>query len=117
MRIALVQEELKIIMLHMAIMRKSVKKGFKKRYSAFESKLYIKTYDETLRLLSDKFEVADSDIELNEQQYELLVSFLAFYVPELGKDEKNLDKDQKEQLEILKSIEQKITLLEVKNNE
>ncbi len=100
-------KEVATLLFHMSVMRKSVKKGFKKTYGLMKHKTYIKTYDSIVEKLksiaSDEGETYN--LQLDDQEDEMFQNFLKWYVAEL---EKNLgdqpDEEAEEGLLLLKKI-------------
>ncbi|HHY22551.1 MAG TPA: hypothetical protein GX525_11910 [Bacilli bacterium] len=95
-------EELITLLYHLSIMRKPFKKGIKKKHSKQEVKEFVSTYQSVL----DKLEQVDQDLELHEiqlenEEVELLRTFLPWYIGEL---EKELGEEQHQGLDILKTI-------------
>jgi hypothetical protein len=83
MKLLLERSELAILVLHMNIMRKPIKKGFKLNYGHFEGRKMIKEYDALKEELEDELneEIELVNFELNEQ--ETNHSFLKWYVLEI----------------------------------
>ncbi len=83
-------------------MRKPFKKGIKKKHSKAEVKDFVATYQSIL----DKLEEVDQEAELHEinlenDEIELLRSFLPWYIGEL---EAEINEEQQQGLDILKTI-------------
>jgi hypothetical protein len=117
LKIELERSELAILVLHLNIMRKPIKKGFKSNYGHFEGRKMIKFYDE----LKERFENEISEdqnlqseiisFDLVTEEINMLSSFLNWYVQEY---KKMLADKPNEELEILESIQNKLTgLIEV----
>jgi hypothetical protein len=115
MEITLERSELAILVLHMNIMRKPIKKGFKANYGHFESRKQLKIYDG----LKERFETElNEEIDpilfvLTEPELNMLHSFINWYVQEIqksaGVQQADITKD--EQIEILVSIQNKVNML------
>jgi hypothetical protein len=115
MNITLERSELAILVLHMNIMRKPIKKGFKANYGHFESRKRLKTYD----VIKERFETELNEeidpilFELTEPELNMLHSFINWYVQEIQKSAANQSADitKDEQIEILVSIQNKVNML------
>lgn len=100
-------KEVATLLFHMSVMRKSVKKGFKKTYGLLKHKTYIKTYDS---IVEDLKELASNEgekyfLNLDEQENEMFQDFLKWYVVELEKDLGDQPDEQAEEgLLLLKKI-------------
>lgn len=100
-------KEVATLLFHMLVMRKAVKKGFKKTYGLLGHKQYMKRYDsvvEKLKALTSN-EGETYLLQLDDQEDEMFQTFLKWYVAEL---EKNLgdqpDEEAEEGLLLLKKI-------------
>lgn len=100
-------KEVATLLFHMSVMRKAVKKGFKKTYGLLGHKPYMKRYDsvvEKLKALTSN-EGETYLLQLDDQEDEMFQNFLKWYVAEL---EKNLgdqpDEEAEEGLLLLKKI-------------
>jgi hypothetical protein len=108
MKLTLERSELAILVLHMNIMRKPIKKGFKSNYGHFEGRKMIKEYD----VLKDQLEVNLNEemelvnFEFNEQETNMLHSFLKWYVSEIkiSADEQVANVERDEQILTLEKI-------------
>lgn len=100
-------KEVATLLFHMSVMRKAVKKGFKKTYGLLGHKPYMKRYDsvvEKLKALTSN-EGETYLLQLDDQEDEMFQNFLKWYVAEL---EKNLgdqpDEEAEKGLLLLKKI-------------
>ncbi len=109
----LTSSELAMLVLHLNLMRKAVKKGFKKTYGMFGFKGKMKLYDGVLEYISELDIEQDQELQLSDEHHEMLVSFLEFYVPELEKGMDVSDEKQVNAIDILKSIKEKTKLQKV----
>lgn len=78
--------ELSSLILHMNVMRNSIKKGFKSNYGRIEGKRMLKVFDGIKECFSSEF--ASEDKECYEFTFEsgemdMLHSFIAWYVQEI----------------------------------
>jgi hypothetical protein len=115
MNLTIERSELAILVLHMNIMRKPIKKGFKANYGHFESRKQLKIYDG----IKERFETELNEeidpilFELTEPELNMLHSFINWYVQEIiksaGVQQADITKD--EQIEILVSIQNKVNML------
>jgi hypothetical protein len=108
MKLTLERSELAILVLHMNIMRKPIKKGFKKNYGHFEGRKMIKEYDALKEQLEGELS-EETDIihfDLNEQITNMLHSFLKWYVLEikLSAEVQGANDESDEQILILEKI-------------
>ncbi|WP_053003358.1 hypothetical protein [Geobacillus sp. ZGt-1] len=81
MKIQLTNTEVGMLLIHMGIMRKEIKKALKRNYSFFEAKRQLACYDSIIDLLA---RVADDTkklcyIEFSDEQKEMLASFIYSY--------------------------------------
>jgi hypothetical protein len=108
MRLTLERSELAILVLHMNIMRKPIKKGFKSNYGHFEGRKMIKEYDSLKEQLEDELneEIELVNFEFNEQKTNMLHSFLKWYVLEikLSAEVQRANVERDEQILILEKI-------------
>lgn len=109
----LTSEELAILVLHLNLMRKAIKKGFKKTYGMFGYKAQMKIYDGILEYLSELDIEQDQKLMLSDEHHEMLVSFLEWYKDELARGMDANDKDQVNALEVLNGITEKTKLQKV----
>lgn len=104
-----------VFILHMSIMRKNIKKGFKLNHGKSEGKELIKVYDEVKEALDRgmeplEHEEEEMEIDFDEKQIEMIYSFSNWYIPELEKTLKKagkINKEDQRQLYILKEIKEK----------
>lgn len=113
------QKEMATLLLHMTIMRKNVRQGFKKNYGTKEGKEVLASYDEVKTTLSEILKLEEEAGEVlegpqvlhfNIKEIEMLDSFLTFYNKEVNEslgDKKLHDKDR-EQIETLKEIKEQL---------
>lgn len=108
------QQETGTLLLHMAIMRKSVRKGFKKNYGSNSIEV-LRSYDEVKETLINVLErdncAAWYDLHFNIKEVEMLHSFLDFYTKELQKTFDNAPKISEEdtqQIQALNNIKIKV---------
>jgi hypothetical protein len=113
------QQETGTLLLHMAIMRKSVRKGFKKNYGS-DSIEVLRSYDEVketlIRVLEGDSAAAWYDLHFNIKEVEMLHSFLNFYTEELQKTFDNAPKISEEdtqQIQALNNIKIKVNEMRI----
>jgi DNA-binding protein Fis len=83
--IAVKRENLAVLLLHMATMRDSIKKGFKRNYGLLEGRKKIKIYDDVKNVIEQAFVQEQENVSFNKEQYEMISSFLEWYLQELKK--------------------------------
>lgn len=120
--------EISVLLLHMTITRKSIRNGFKRNYRNKEYKEFLSSFDEVKESLETVVSDIDDEnddltqvVELNYniREFKMIDAFLNWYVNRLEstlKDaseltNKNILKEDLEQLNALKSIENKMTRL------
>ena len=115
MQLALKKVEVATLILHMAIMRKNVKKGFKSNYGKQQGKEILNAYDELKDHLAAELESMDESqsersIDFSEPNIVVLTSFLDWYVLEIELElaDNNINKEDKEQVQILSEIKEKV---------
>jgi hypothetical protein len=115
MELTLERSELAILVLHMNIVRKPIKKGFKSNYGQFEGRKKIKEYDSIKERFQEELneEIAPICFVLEEQELNMLHSFINWYLLELklSAEEKKTDINGEEQINILESIQIKVNNL------
>ena len=113
------QNEMAVLVLHMTIMRKSVRKGFKKNYGSKEGKEVLASYDEVKAALSEILKLDDENAEVPEgpqeihfniKEIDMLDAFLSWYNKEVDESigEKKIHQTDREQLDALKEIKEKV---------
>lgn len=121
--------EASVLLLHMTITRKNIKRGFKNKYRATKYKNLMNSYDEVKSSLESKFEANNDEetiidnnpdeiirFDFNINEINMLESFLSWYVSDLTKllddaarlTNKNTLKEDKRQLETLINIENNV---------
>jgi hypothetical protein len=115
MNITIERSELAILVLHMNIMRKPIKKGFKANYGHFESRRHIKIYDDLKGRLEQELneEIDPISLDVDEQELNMLHSFINWYIQEIEKSAttQKADITKDEQIEILVSIQNKVNMI------
>ncbi|WP_458414522.1 hypothetical protein ACNQFZ_06555 [Schinkia sp. CFF1] len=117
MKFSFTNEEVAVLFTHLNLMKKSIKKGFKKSYVAD----WKEKYDHYLGLIeilenmikAQKLE-KDFDVCFAAEHFTMLHSFINWYVNELNRKENNKDKinhDVIKLLAILEGIQEKINKL------
>jgi hypothetical protein len=120
LRVNLERSEFAILVLHMNMMRKAIKKGFKSNYGLLEGRKQIKLYDsikerfeselkehpeEELELQNDAIDFVLIDDEIN-----MISSFMTWYLEEIKKSAKGqgVMTNKDEQISILLDINEKL---------
>ncbi|OIJ22060.1 hypothetical protein BKP45_05125 [Anaerobacillus alkalidiazotrophicus] len=109
----LTSEELALMLVHLKMMRKAVKKGLKKTYGLFGHREKMKLYDEILEYISTMDLEEDQELQLSDEHHDMLVSFMTWYVEELEKGIDNSDDEHRNALATLKAITEKMKLQKV----
>lgn len=115
MELCLERSELAILVLHMNIMRKPIKRGFKSNYGHFERRKKLKEYDELKEMFMNELQENNDPVtfDLNNLELNMLQSFLNWYVLEIKISAEtqgaNVEKD--EQIVILDDINNKVNVL------
>lgn len=112
------REEIAVLFTHLNLMKKSIRKGFKKTYkSCWEEKYndYLSVIDVLESLIKDQeSEIENFDGTFADEQFNMLHSFINWYVVELNKRENNKDKinhDVIKLMAILEGIQFKLNVL------
>lgn len=120
MQLLLKKIEMATLVLHMSIMRKNVKKGFKSRYGKKEAKELLNHFDDLKKCLVDGLEGIEDEndyyekiIGFSERNITILSEFLNWYISEVKLEigDYEMDKEDKEQFERLADIQEKVNLL------
>jgi hypothetical protein len=115
MNLTIERSELAILVLHMNIMRKPIKKGFKANYGHFESRRHVKIYDGLKERLEQELneEIDPISLDVDEQELNMLHSFINWYIQEIEKSAttQKADITKDEQIEILVSIQNKVNMI------
>ncbi|MBH0176221.1 hypothetical protein IHV09_21940 [Fictibacillus sp. 23RED33] len=116
--------ETSVLLLHMATMRNSVKKGFKKAYGSKEGKELLKRFDEVKEQLEkeigaltqeevEKVSLEDrTDFHFNVNEFDMIYTFVMWYKPELQKLLKAAGKIKEEDQEQLNTLQGVIDQME-----
>jgi hypothetical protein len=120
LKINLERSELAILVLHMNLMRKAIKKGFKSNYGLLEGRKKIKLYDSIKeRFESELKEHTEEELELQndvidfvlvDEEINMTSSFLTWYLEEIKKSAKvqGVMPNKDEQISILMEINEKL---------
>ncbi|MEF7566342.1 hypothetical protein V4V35_25465 [Bacillus infantis] len=113
--ISLSRVEVAVLIFHMNIMRKNVKKVFKKNYGKEDGKELLSYYDKSLDKLADLLESVkegeEGSLDMDEKEMNVLSSFVSWYALELELtlDQADSKKNEDEaQLQALKDILEKL---------
>lgn len=111
------KKEMASLVLHMAIMRKNVRKGFKKNYGN-EAKEVLSSYDEVKKTMIQVLEKmgeqeGKKELHFNIKEIDMLQSFLGFYIEKVEEEIKlnKMSEEDRDQIECLKSIDEKVDIL------
>jgi hypothetical protein len=110
----LTDKEFGVLLLHMNIMRKEVKKALKRNYGFLEGKKKVACYDSITKALSEQLErngeCSSYNIEFTADQATMLHSFLSFYTAELKRqaEREKINYQANETLQLLESVLRKI---------
>ncbi|MCK6259404.1 hypothetical protein LCY76_22795 [Fictibacillus sp. KIGAM418] len=75
--------EITVLLLHMSIMRNSVKKWFKKAYGSKEGKELTKRFDEVKKQFESQIEQEESNFNFNINEFDMIYTFVMWYKPKL----------------------------------
>ncbi|WP_203557700.1 hypothetical protein [Bacillus sp. B15-48] len=122
MELTLNKAETAVLILHMSIMRSSVKKGFKKTYEKAQAKELLKSFDDVLNMFKSAEIIENEHLDqettfiFTSKELDILLSFVSWYKKELEtmfSDVGESTQENKEQLKTLGEIKRKLELLEV----
>lgn len=114
--------ELAVLILHMSIMRKNIKKGFKSNYKSDKGKGVLTSFDTVKTTLQEGFEALEDeinevDLHFNIVEVNTLSSFIDWYISEVDLTfeaaGKKVQKADQEQMELLKEVKTKIDVLKI----
>lgn len=114
MNLTLKGSELTVYVLHLNVMRKTLKKGFKANYGSLEGKRMIKLYDSIKERLETDLELIEEvnlfTYDLAPEEINMLQQFTTWYVNEI-KVSIDTEKDimTNEQLIVLEEIAKQLT--------
>lgn len=110
-------EEIAVLYTHIRIMKKSIKKGFKKTYKGDWEENY-NNYLSLIEILESMITAQeleqDFNVSFSAEQFEMLHSFINWYTNELNDKENNKDKLNHEVIKtmaLLEGIQMKINIL------
>lgn len=117
LELTLERHQLAILVLHMNIMRKSVKKGFKANYGLLEGRKKLKLFEKVKEKLAEEIDNEEVDIfifDLLAEEVDMLSSFLNWYVQELELQAEvdGLKTDNNEILNVLREVRDKAFILD-----
>lgn len=117
LELKLERHQLAILVLHMNIMRKSIKKGFRATYGLMEGRKKLKLFDQVKEKLVEDIDNEGVDIfifELLAEEVDMLSSFLNWYVQELelSAEVEGLNTESNEVLTVLKEVRDKVFVLD-----
>lgn len=117
MIITLTRPEMAALTLHMYIMRRNVRKGFKRNHGKSAGAV-LAAYDEVKNTTAHALEnLAENDqgytFHYNIQEIDMMQSFLSFYLAEIDKEMTVADLNQEDQDQILylQAVKEKVDLL------
>lgn len=113
MILQLEKNEMAALVLHMSIMRKNIRKGFKSNYGT-EFKLYLNSYDEVKVTVTEALEGLNEQdghfiFNFNIREIDMIFSFLEFYIMQLHAlvDLNKVNEVDSEQIGYLTTIKEK----------
>lgn len=123
MILTLDKREIACLILHMTVMRTNIKNVLKSNYSKKEGKEHLKVYDQVKECFKNDFKLIQEEVEqfkvsmtFNEKQIEMLLSFVYIYIEKLDafleEAKAKNKKENREQMELLKQIKDKLEVLE-----
>lgn len=84
MNLTLNGSQTEVLLVHMHVMRKSIKKVLKANYGVLEGKRLLKVYDSVKEALKEPYELLEADtthnFTFNEEQIEMIHSFLKAFL-------------------------------------
>lgn len=110
------KKEMAALTLHMSIMRKNVRKGFKSNYGSL-AKSVLSSYDDVKNTTAQALEGLEGQekhtFNYNIKEIDMLHSFLSFYLIETEKEfsSHDLKEEDKEHLTCLEQIKSKVEYL------
>lgn len=114
MILSLNKKEMAALTLHMYIMRKNVRKGFKSNYGS-QAKSVLSSFDDVKNTTAQALEgmgeeESNHTFNYNINEIDMLHSFLSFYLIETRKEfsEQDLNSEDQEQINCLESIKSKV---------
>lgn len=117
MMITLSRPEMAALTLHMYIMRRNVRKGFKRNHGK-SSGAVLAAYDEVKNTTAHALENLTEDeqgftFHYNIQEIDMIQSFLSFYLAEIEKEMNaaDLNQEDQDQLVYLQAVKDKVDLL------
>lgn len=113
MILQLEKNEMAALVLHMSIMRKNIRKGFKSNYGT-EFKVYLNSYDEVKLTVTEALEGMNEQdnhftFNFNIREIDMIFSFLDFYIMQLHElvDLDKVNEVDSEQIQYLTTIKEK----------
>ena len=128
MKLRLTGPETEVLTVHLHVMRKSIKSVLKRNYGYLEGKRLMKVYDEVKTTLKDQLEYLDENTEypflLNEEEIDLLYSFLQAFCQKVEAEMTNKIENDRERnkakdnlkFDVLNGVKEKVTNLYVHIN-
>jgi hypothetical protein len=119
LKINLERSELVILVLHMNVMRKAIKKGFKSSYGLLEGRKKVKLYDTIKERFESELKEHTEEVDqqndaiqfvLIDDEINMISSFLTWYLEEIKKSAKaqGVMTNKDEQISILMDINEKL---------
>lgn len=112
----LTNDELAMLILHMSIMRKEIKKALKRNYGFWEGKKRLNVYDSILdKITSFNEKKTLHDIELDDDELSMLHAFLSTYTVEIERQaqRENMSVESSEVFKLLSDILGKVEGLQI----
>ncbi|AXM89732.1 hypothetical protein B379_11585 [Anoxybacillus ayderensis G10] len=107
----LTNDELAMLILHMSIMRKEIKKALKRNYGFFEGKKKMNVYDSILdKITSFNEKKTLHDTTLDDEELGMLHAFLSSYTVEIERQaqKENVNVENSEVFQLLSHILSKV---------
>ncbi|MBE2941959.1 hypothetical protein HPK10_01965 [Anoxybacillus flavithermus] len=112
----LTNDELAMLILHMSIMRKEIKKALKRNYGFFEAKKKMNVYDSILdKITSFNEKKTLHDIALDDEELSMLHAFLSSYTVEIERQaqKENMNVENSEVFQLLSHILSKVEGMQI----
>lgn len=115
-KVKLTNDELAMLILHMSIMRKEIKKALKRNYGLFEVKKKMNVYDSILdKITSFNEKKTLHDIALDDDELSMLHAFLSSYTVEIERQaqRENMNVENSEVFQLLSHILSKVEGMQI----
>ncbi|MCX8047400.1 hypothetical protein CI793_11150 [Anoxybacillus ayderensis] len=112
----LTNDELAMLILHMSIMRKEIKKALKRNHGFFEAKKKMNVYDSILdKITSFNEKKLVHDISLDDDELGMLHAFLSSYTVEIERQaqKEKMNVEKSEVFQLLRNILSKVEGMQI----